>query len=328
MGCYHPMIRAETFDGRITIVKASEDEVNLDNRMKKIRNMMYKRYDLIPCGQCIGCRLEYSRQWASRIMLEAKNSKNNWFVTLTYDDMNVPSKTVLDQETGELNEYLNLQKEDLQKFMKKLRRHYEYHYGLTNIRYYAAGEYGSLTMRPHYHACIFNMPIDGEKLKFYKNNENGDALFTCEEIEEIWGKGFVTIGELTYESAGYTARYITKKQFGKGTDEYYKGREREFSIMSRKPGIGRMYFEKNKEKIYRNDEIPMRGRMIKPPRYFDGIMKEEDPEKMQTIKNRRKMMSDKLDTLKDAQTLYSRQERREIEERTKQMKGKALIRDL
>lgn len=323
MGCYYPMIRAETFDGKIKISKASEDEVINDAKMKKIRKYMYKRYDLIPCGKCIGCRLEYSRQWATRIMLEAKTTKNNWFITLTYNDLNVPSKTICETGTGELIEKTTLKKEDLQDFIKRLRRYYEYHYQKTNIRFYAAGEYGSETERPHYHLCIFNMPIDEDKLKKYKNNVNGDALYTCEEIEKIWGKGFVTIGSLTYESAAYTARYIMKKQIGKESEDYYQGREREFTIMSRKPGIGKTYYDQKNEEIYKTDKIAIRGRYTQPPKYFDELKTATDEDLMRKIKNKRKLKTELRETAQAALSTQTKQERREIEERSKKEAMKA-----
>lgn len=108
----------------------------------------------LPCGQCIGCRLDYSRQWADRILLETTLWEHNWFVTLTYSDEFVPYKSTVNTTTGELIEGKTLVPEHLTKFMKDLRRYWSYHYGHDNIRFYACGEYGGQTERPHYHLCI------------------------------------------------------------------------------------------------------------------------------------------------------------------------------
>ena len=83
---------------------------------------------LIPCGRCMECRLEYSRQWANRQMLEAATSDNNWFLTLTYDDEHLPKNS---------QGYPTLVKNDVKKFMKDLREYYSYHYGISGIRFFA-----------------------------------------------------------------------------------------------------------------------------------------------------------------------------------------------
>lgn len=196
----------------------------------------------IPCGNCIGCRLEYSRQWATRCVLEAQQFDFNYFVTLTYDDKYLP-------------EDMNVSKRVVQLFMKRLRK-YMGALGYDNIRFFGCGEYGSINGRPHYHLILFNCPLP--HLVPYKDN-----LFICEDLYKLWPYGFHTVGACTFESCGYVARYCMKKT-GKT-----KGRTPEFTLMSRKPGIGSNYFTINYDKIYKFDTLylPRYGSSLKvrPP---------------------------------------------------------------
>lgn len=337
MPCYYPLIRIETWDGKVTIeTKKNFDADITDHQNFKSKNGLgrnsknWKRADTIPCGKCTGCRLDYSRNWANRIVLESKeyNKDSNWFLTLTYNDENLPIKEVVNTETGEVIKGFSLWKKDLQDFIKRMRYYY------PGIRYYAAGEYGEIGERPHYHACIFNLNIGKDKLKKYKNNNAGDAIYQCAEIEEIWGKGFITIAPLSWETAAYTARYIMKKQFGSEAEKYYlsKAKNPEFTIMSRKPGIGLKYYDENKYDIYKNDEIAIPRKsgaiMITPPKIFDKKFELEEKEKMRLIKARRKINLNRNEVAKYEQNHRNPQEQREIEERSKIEKAKTLIRNI
>lgn len=146
----------------------------------------------LPCGQCVGCRLERSRQWALRCVHEASLHDSNLFVTLTYDDEHLP-------------EFNSLYYPDFQKFMKRLRKKFS----RENIRFYMCGEYGETTLRPHYHVILFNFDLPDRRL--YRRSHSGDHLFTSEILTKIWGKGFCPFGNVTFQSAAYTARYIMKK---------------------------------------------------------------------------------------------------------------------
>jgi len=129
MACYHPISawRGEILEsGKRSVIFDRTKECLPDSEMS------------IPCGQCIGCRLERSRQWALRCVHEAALYQDNCFITLTYNDENLPKTQTLVLE-------------DVQKFWKRLRKHFK----TKQIRYYLAGEYGELTLRPHYHACVF-----------------------------------------------------------------------------------------------------------------------------------------------------------------------------
>lgn len=289
----------------------------------------------IGCGQCIGCRLEYSRQWANRITLEAKKYKPNecWFLTLTYDDEHVPIGQAVNQKTGEVKQSLTLNKEDLTLFMKRLRYYYQYHYNHDGIRFYAAGEYGDTTKRPHYHICIFNMPIHTELIRV-KENELGQRIWTNKEIEKLWGKGFIAIAHQSWETAAYTARYMLKKQKGQDSEWYYKslGIIPEFTQMSRKPGIAREYYDENSRKIYENDEIILRKGektyQIKPPRYYDKLYDIDNHDMMEEIKLNRRLNAAIREKNELSRTSLSEPELRQIKQRNTETKIKKLKRTL
>lgn len=266
----------------------------------------------LPCGKCIDCRLQNSRTWANRCMLETKEHKQNYFITLTYNPENLPTGMAIDTNTGETYEVGTLHSKDLQDFFKRLRIHYKRKHSIENIRFYACGEYGDLYERPHYHAIIFGLPIFD--LKQDQKSKRGNLNYRSEEIEKIWGKGRVAIGNVTWESCAYTARYILKKQTGKSKNEYYKilGREPEFVRMSRNPGIGKKYFDKNFEKIYKTDEIYIstsKGvQRIKPSRYYDKLFDIKDPDEFKIIKEKRKSVSELKERMKYINTDMDKQE--------------------
>ena len=199
----------------------------------------------LACGQCMGCRLERSRQWAIRCVHESKFHVHNCFLTLTYDDVHIPDNH-------------NLCYRDFQLFMKKLRRQFS---GKL-IRFYMCGEYGENTHRPHYHACIFGIDFD-DKVPFHRSSSNS-VLYRSDLLDKLWSMGHASIGELTFESAAYTSRYITKKLIGSDdksgnnfvnidTGEVFE-RVPEFTRMSLKPGIGRPFYDK-----FKDDMLPPRS---------------------------------------------------------------------
>lgn len=149
----------------------------------------------VPCGQCIGCRLERSRQWAVRIMHECSLYESNLFLTLTYSDEHLPHRGVL-------------VKRHFQLFMKRLRKHF----ANRLIRFYHCGEYGSLTQRPHYHAILFNVDFPDRVL--HSKNGRGESLYESATLAKLWPYGQATYGEVTFESAAYCARYCVKKVTG------------------------------------------------------------------------------------------------------------------
>jgi len=207
--------------------------------------------------------------------------KNNYFLTLTYDDEHIDRRCgVYDEEFSCICQW-SLNKIDFPKFMKKLRKEYG-----NGIKFYQAGEYGGQTGRPHHHACIFN--IDIKDLKLWKN-AGGIRLYTSDSVQQIWGNGYVVIGDVSFESAAYISRYITKKITGDSAQMYYNGLQPEYATMSRRPGIGLKYFEKYKKEIIDNDGIIMRGGLkMRPPRYYDKKREEINAQEMEVTKKMRK----------------------------------------
>nr|QJB19082.1 MAG: replication initiator protein [Microvirus sp.] len=219
---------------------------------------------VVPCGQCIGCRLERSRQWAVRCVHEAKLHAENCFITLTYDDVHLPRS--VDLETGEINAGVlpSLNKRDIQLFFKRFRKRFG-----EGIRYFQCGEYGSLHSRPHHHAIVFGFDFPDKVLLFEKR---GVKLFSSAILSELWPHGLSSIGDVTFESAAYVARYILKKINGEKADDHYVGRLPEYVTMSRRPGIAHDYYEQYGLDIYANDLVFIRDNVVaRPPRYYDRL---------------------------------------------------------
>ena len=227
----------------------------------------------VPCGQCIGCRLEKSRQWAIRIMHESQSWDSNSFLTLTYENLDHGPSLVPKHFTD---------------FMKRLRKTGE------KVRYYQCGEYGELNRRPHHHAAMFNYwPSDAKILT--RTGEH--TLYESEKLNDIWGHGQVSFGTLTFESAAYVARYVTKKVNGKLAREHYKHVDPktgeihqlhpEYATMSRRPGIGRDWVKRFGTDTYEKDEVIMRGRAMRPPRTYDINMETQNPELLEQVKEKR-----------------------------------------
>lgn len=231
----------------------------------------------LPCGQCVGCRLERSRQWAMRCYHEASLFEHNCFITLTFNSQHLPEDMSLDVR-------------DWQLFMKKLRKKYG-----SGIRFFHCGEYGSHKGRPHYHACLFNFDFPDKKLWQIKN---GYPLYRSPSLEELWPYGYSTIGEVTFESAAYVARYIMKKITGEAAEEHYQyvdpetgeifDRKPEYTTMSRRPGIGKKWFEQFASDVYPSDFVVVNGKKLKPPKYYDGLFEVEDPDAFNKIKGERR----------------------------------------
>lgn len=191
MPCYFPMqgyrSRSLTKNGKRQIVFSPKDGF-IDLKMT------------VPCGQCLGCRLERSRQWALRCVHEASLYDDNCFITLTYSDEFLPRDYSLDVS-------------HFQRFMKRLRKRFG-----EGIRFFHCGEYGSQFGRPHYHAILFNLDFPD---KVFLKEQNGQTLYRSKILEELWPFGHSSVGSATFESAAYVARYILKKVNGDAADEWY-----------------------------------------------------------------------------------------------------------
>lgn len=294
MPCYHPLTRScipgdfnpETgkLQGRVG------KYVPVENRYPEYI------YQDIPCGQCIGCRLDYSRKWADRLMMEASHHEHSWFVTLTYSDVNLPLGGRADPETGELIEFVpTLRKRDCQLFMKRLRKAV----APQKVRFYCGGEYGDKSFRPHMHLILFGLDLND--LKFYKLNNLSQPYYTSELLSNCWdNKGYVVVSPATYETMAYTARYVTKKL--KGFESiFYKqaGIEPPFSLMSRKPGIAGDSFSFD---LMQYDKIMLpQGRKAGHPRYFQKLLERDYPDFYEEYKAERVRRNDtRMQQLLDA----------------------------
>lgn len=284
MACYKPLTAYRLANGDISFVERGDIIKSLS----------------LPCGQCVGCRLERSRQWAMRIMHEASNyGLSNSFITLTYNDDNLPSD-------------LSLNHSHFQKFFKRLRKFLP----SKTVRYYMCGEYGDEFKRPHYHACIFNHDFPDREV--VAKTPSGHYIYRSQSLERLWPFGFSSVGDLTFESAAYVARYVMKKITGDAADTHYQmvdtdtgeifWRVPEYNRMSLKPGIGADWFDKYRADVYPHDEVIANGVACKPPRYYDKMLKRIDPLMYDDIKCYREI--DNLNRLSD-----NTPERLEIRER-------------
>ena len=259
MACFHPITAWQLPRGCIIPVATKQGSlvnrsIVFDKRFSSIEGVEEIK---LPCGRCVGCRLERSKQWAVRICHEKQLHDSCCFITLTYDDKHLPKGNTLKQE-------------DMTLFIKRLRKALDH-----PIRYFYCGEYGSRTQRPHYHMCLFGENFIDSR-KFYTSNFRGDVLYTSPFLEKIWQKGWCPFGDLTFDSAAYTARYILKKVNGPIAEEHYKGRSPEFICMSRRPGIGADWFKKFETDVTTTDSVRLSRYNIRcqPPRYYDKLFKE------------------------------------------------------
>nr|WAE43321.1 MAG: replication initiator protein [Microviridae sp.] len=264
MPCYHPMIayrsRTGPLKGKWPIVF-------------NVKDGYADKPVTIPCGKCIGCRLERSRQWAVRCVQEASMHKCNSFITLTYANDNVNDNGVT-----------SLVKNDFTLFMKRFRAMlWEHH--KARVRFFHCGEYGELLFRPHHHSCIFGWDFP-DKVLF--SVRDGVRLYRSPFLESLWTFGFSTVGDVTFESAAYVARYVCKKVTGDGADSHYNGRVPEYVTMSRRPGIGKKWLDKFSGDVYTKDMVVVRrGLICKPPKYYDKMYDQFNPIAMRRVKDRR-----------------------------------------
>lgn len=208
---------------------------------------------------------------------EAQLHKQNCFITLTYNDENLP-------EFGSLN------KTDLQKFFKRLRK------TAGSFRYYACGEYGERTQRAHYHACLFGIDFQ-DKIHF--RTIKGNHLYTSETLKEIWGLGNTSVGSLTMQSAAYTASYVMQRTLGKGCPRFVRHDtetseliplQQPYAVMSLRAAIGRTWIEKYHRDIYGGDKdsIQLQTKKLRPAKYYDKIYDIINNDHMQYIKAKRR----------------------------------------
>jgi hypothetical protein len=204
---------------------------------------------------------------------EASMHKQNSFITLTYNPEHLPDDN-------------SLNKRHFQLFMKKLRKQIS----PKKIRYFHCGEYGEERGRPHYHACLFGHDFEDKKL--YKTNNN-NKLYISQILQDTWGQGFATTGDVTFESAAYVARYILKKVTGELAEKHYQGVQPEYTTMSRRPGVGKHWLEHYNYEPYQagGDFVVINGKKMRPPNYYDKQLEKEHPARYTEVTNNRKIQA-------------------------------------
>lgn len=353
MQCVTPLIRSHRVGSKKSIIFSSKGvaqqlhyepnwikDRNKINRLKKSlqdTNAGWK-YELIPCGKCTGCRLKYSAEWATLLMLEKLYYPDDecWFITLTYDDAHLKIPEEVEYIEGEKHETFkndgtwsgSLYEEDVQKFIKRLRKHFPE----KEIKYFYCGEYGTSTLpdgrpslRPHYHLILFGCPFDAKEM--YSNHL--DQTFNrwhnkSHELDKLWGMSWITdeetgclkdesitdMAQVEWNNCSYTARYCMKKVGNSWSPkEWFKlGKMPEYVRMSRT--IGDRYYEDHKDEIWEHDSIIMKtinGKVgsIKPPKKFMRKLEKEDPVKAYQIKRKRRELVNKINQSKEFTDAYS-----------------------
>jgi len=290
MTCYNPLVAIRFKNG--ATFKSGKPLVRVVGRYSDYKDLElgeFEKFDrlLVPCGQCVGCLLKKSRDWAVRCVHESSLYKRNCFVTLTYNDENLPVSG-------------SISKRDMQLFMKRLRKRCQGFDPVYNadgepsypIRFFGCGEYGSLNERPHYHILLFNFDFPDKQI--FKISKGGCKLYVSLILSELWPYGFCSIGEVSFDSAAYVARYVFKKVGNTAVRSGDDNRTPEFSLQSRRPGIGSAWLEKYSADVYNYDELHFKGLTLRPPAYYDRIYDRFFPADFERIKGLRQKKMQKL----------------------------------
>ncbi len=241
MQCFHPLEAWQREDGSVVFEERGGD----------VLHSLQLR-----CGQCIGCRLERSRQWAVRCMHESQMYGWSSFITLTYDDEHLPWR-------GHLNY------PDFQKFNKRMRAR------MGPFSFFMCGEYGGTFGRPHYHSLVFGLFFADRKL--FSERSDGVRLYTSETLSSLWPYGHASVGDVTFKSAAYVSRYVCKKIDGDAALDHYLRCDEfgeayhltpEFGRMSLKPAIGKRWWEKYQKEVFARGDVIVDGMSQKPPTYY------------------------------------------------------------
>lgn len=259
----------------------------------------------IPCGQCLSCRMARAQDWTNRLLCEFQmhDPDSCHFVTLTYDPDHISRcAPAVDKSTGEVLPLFSISKREVQLFMKRLRKQFPD----QRIRFFACGEYGGESHRPHYHIILFGLHLPDGDLKPYKRSQLGYVYYNSDCLSMAWPFGFVVVAPVTPETCGYTARYLLKKQ---GDDnlvfrDFYL--EAPFNLCSRKPGIGFEFYNAHPEIFDRNSFIVLpteRGsHKFAPPKYFERLYEQDRPEEATARKEMKKLYAIDHQKMIDFQT--------------------------
>lgn len=279
MGCFYPLNATQFPNG----------EIQLRGKFAIARSMPAHlgRDFKLPCGNCIGCRVQRSQEWATRCLHESQQHKHNCFLTLTI----APEHLELIAPGGSLSLVQH------QLFMKRLRETIG-----EKISFYMCGEYGEKLNRPHYHYLIFG--YDFKDKVFHKTSESGEKLYNSPTLNLIWPYGNAWIGEVSYDSCAYVAGYIMKKLNGEKALEHYRRQDEagndywltpEFNQMSRRPAIAKSWWDEFHLDVTTDDHIVRKtGAKMKPPRYYDKLLEKFDPARLAVLKLQREIRAREL----------------------------------
>lgn len=258
-------------------------------------NYQLKPNDIhLPCGQCIGCKIQKGLQWSTRCLHESTQHTHNDFLTLTIADRKSPfaSQTKIEWPSTE-----TLERSCHQKFLKRMRSK------VGPFRYYMCGEYGEELKRPHYHYLIFGHSFKDRK--YSHTSDSGEKLYTSEILNGLWPFGKAWIGHVTYESCAYVAAYVMKKLNGPKAENHYRRTDEagndywlkpEYNEMSRRPGIGRTWWQKFHQDITTEDHlVTPGGARMRPPRYYDKLLELYDPTTLAVTKLKRELRAKELE---------------------------------
>jgi len=286
------------------------------NRM--LKDFPHAEFIQTPCGHCISCKIAYSRSWADRITLESKKYKDNYFITLTYDDDHLHQpytrlkfkaeydycgnkKRVIDRSKCKEYNFGSLDKRDMQLFMKMIRKYFPE----SKIKFFGCGEYGDESLRCHLHIILLNCPlndltndfiqmVDGKEVIYHRTVNDG--LLFSKTIYNAWcRRGEISVAPFSYDTASYVAQYCQKKYDPKSSKVREElGYAPEFVLMSK--GLGADYVS---EKLYDLDNIVVNGHVSAVPRYFDKKITEKIGDEESYYLFREKRLVKKLRSVHD-----------------------------
>lgn len=260
----------------------------------------------LPCGQCIGCRLNHAEGWAVRMVHEAQLHEENSFITLTYNDENLPEGASLNYKHP-------------QKFIKKLRKALSKTKYKDKIRFYRVGEYGDKLGRPHYHLIIFGFDFKAKlrykgkenELSYHKSN-SGNDYYESSMLTDLWDMGRCDVGEVNYNTCMYVAKYVTKKINGAQKHTHYGSKEPEKASMSKRPAIGYEWLKTYYTDVYNEDSVIHDGRRLRTPSSYDKWLEKNNPELYEEIKQDRE---NSIRKLTDQKTLTMQHENKVLSQK-------------
>lgn len=251
---------------------------NCNNDYKLLKTLYGLELMKVPCRKCPSCKSNWCREWAVRAYHESLLYDSNLFITLTYNEINLP----------DIYGWSNRHRrpiDDFQGFMKRFRINLLRQLG-EKIRFFSVFEYGSNFSRPHHHAIIFNCTLPD--MTFWKLNGKY-PIYRSPLLEKSWTYGYSTVQNVDFNVCAYVARYCMKKI--DVNEEWYDGRDCEFNLMSRRPGLAHDWFQRYWSDVYNQDFVQLKEYATRPPKYYDRLFDSLNHERMEEIKNDRRQFA-------------------------------------